>query len=80
MDDLKLDAPPHVPGYTLFHVPGRVSRGRSAGGICVYVSENISHLVQQCGDHCTAEKLWVKVSAEIGTSNDIYLGVLLLSP
>jgi hypothetical protein len=76
----KNSMPPHVPGYTLFHVPGRVSRGRSAGGICVYVSENISHLVQQCGDHCTAEKLWVKVSAEIGTPNDIYLGVCYYPP
>jgi len=48
---------PQIPGYTSFHIPGRYSTGRSAGRICVCVFEGISHLVQQCGDQCTAKNI-----------------------
>jgi hypothetical protein len=77
----KNSPPPHIPDHTCIHAPGRKPpTGRASGGICIYVSDNIAHHVKQCTDRCTSERLWVKVSAHIGTLQDTYIGVCYFPP
>jgi hypothetical protein len=71
--------PPNIPDHTCIHAPGRKGpTGRASGGI--YVSDNIAHHVKQCTDHCTSERLWLKISAHIGTPKDTYIGVCYFPP
>ena len=68
--------PPHIPGYQNIHAPERRAiKGKTHGGICIYIPDSISRHITHCIDRCTPDKLWIKISAQIGTPEDIYLGV-----
>ena len=73
--------PPDLPGYEVIQIPGSRQRvGRASGGLALYVSEQISHLVSACRSRSSKETLWVKVEASIGLSRDLYIGLCYFPP